>query len=344
MASSNYCSECGNPVSPQARFCPTCGAIIQPVPAAGPPVQPVPATQFIPPPPENQAPYPAMQPYVPPRAETPARIPTWVWGAAAGAGCVFVLAVGVVAAVLLLGLGRTAVVTAPTAVPTLAAAATSTPLSIINAAPTAVPTQAPLPQPTLALALTGRQENSPYHIIDDFSSKALGWVEDQNDVGRAAYQDGAYVMAVTAPDNGVFVRVPVKMDPNHIEFKARVINGPGGGLYAVRCLAQDENAYYEVWLDPNQTSYRLLQFSGGSPAVVIDWSQAQGFASPGEMDTVMVECLPGMISLWLNNNSLFDQVIAAQNGKMYLVVKTYREMTPPFEVQFDDVDAWKQMQ
>lgn len=347
MSTVNYCSKCGKQVTPNARFCSSCGAAIQ---TAQTPVQGVPPTQVTPfapeehyPPPQGIAPTQVAPPsaecpaYPPSVSTPPARVSGWVWGLGAGIGCMLLL---VVAGVLVFFLWRgndnpislLPATATPTHKPTTTRSPTSTAL-IIQA------TSAPQ-----VIALTGRQEQSPERIFDDFSSKALGWIEDQTKVGWAAYQDDGYVIEVNVANKGIYSAVPLATLPNHIEFKARESSGQGGGFYAVRCLAQNQDHFYEVWIDPSQQSYRLMQFAGAASTTLVDWSRSSSFAPAGETDAVIVDCTPGMISLTINSQNLFEQMVQAQNGKMYLVVKTYTEMSAPVQIWFDDVEAWKQMQ
>jgi hypothetical protein len=335
------CQKCGQQNAAQARFCSQCGGkllesayaptllVPQEAPVS-PPSGNLPQTRVV----DAYAPYDSPPVNMQPAATR--RIPAWVWLVVGAMGC---LGVVVIAGFVVLLSGIGVFMSSPTSTPYIVyAASTATSIPVQPAPATAAPVSA-------ASSLTGQQQLTDERLFDDFSSDALGWAQDDNPVGASSLQDGGYVLSVKVANKGIFTRVPLKMNPNHIQFKAKVLSGGNGGLYGVRCLRTSEENYYEVWLDPSIQSYKLLQFeAGASPAVWIDWKETSAFNQDGREDDVIIECLPGMISLWLNGSPVFDQTVQAENGVMYLVVKTYIEMTQPFVVRFDDVEAWKQMQ
>lgn len=213
--------------------------------------------------------------------------------------------------------------------------------------PTPAPTNTPFRSPAAASpGLTGKQALTPSHLFDDFSSNALGWWTGTNTAGWARLEQGGYTIGVTAADNGVYAKVPLDNPPNHIEFTAQLTAGQESGFYVVRCLAQSEVNYYEVWIDPASQSYRMIQMDNSKRQPLTAWTPATSFAPGGAQiaNRVAIDCQPGLISLYLNGSLAGEQQIKALNGKMYLLVLTYADMKESVEVRFDDVEAWEQNQ
>jgi hypothetical protein len=345
MSGENFCANCGTQISPTARFCPSCGAPVESAPAKIPLVPP---TQVIPqsetpaayatePVPAAFATEPPSYPY-PPTGEPTKKRPAWLWGVGAG-GCLLILLMGICLVMLIF---RDTDGSKPKATETVVSAVEET-IQAISAVDT--PVAAPVDTPVaLPLALTGNQEQTAERLFDDFSSKALGWSEGPLAEGWVGYQDGGFAIRVTQPDRGIISPVPLDSLPNHIDFTALVTSEKNAGIFGVRCLAQNKNDFFEVWLDSDTQSYRLMQFSDGNPTPLIEWKETDAMAFGSDPNSIVIECLPGMISLMVNNQSLFEQSVQAKNGKMYLMVKTYSDTTQPMEVLFDDVEAWKQMQ
>ena len=336
MTGENYCPNCGTQVSATARFCPSCGAAIG---YASANIPLVPPTQVLRQPEEPAPPAPAA--YMPepagyayPTSEPPKKRPVWVYGVGAGGGCLLILLIGLCLGMLVF---RDKDGDKSEATETTLPAVEETVQAVI-----AVDTPAAPAAPSNALS--GKQEKTDERLFDDFSSKALGWTEGPMAEGWTGYQDGGFVIRVTAKDRGIISPVPLASLPNHISFSARVTSGEEGGIYGIRCLAKDKQNFFEVWIDKDTNSYRLMQFSGDNATALVDWTETMDLSFGDDPDTVVIECLPGMISLELNDSLQFEQPIEGVNGLMYLMVKTYEEMSTPVEVLFDDVEAWKQMQ
>ncbi len=341
MSGENFCANCGTQLSATARFCPSCGA---PVEDNASNIPFVPPTQVIPqldtPAPGAPAAF-SSEPYAypyPAAGEPPKKRPLWLWGVGAG-GCLLILLMGICLVMLIF---RDTTGSKPKATEKVVSAVEET-IQAISAVDT--PVSSPVDTPAAQeLALTGNQEQTPERLFDDFSSKALRWSEGTLAEGWSGYQDGGFALRVTVANRGIIAPVPLANYPNHIGFTARATSDDKNFVYGVRCLTQTKNDFFEVWLDSETQSYRLVQYSGGNPTPLIDWKATDAFSFGSDPNSVVIDCLPGMVSLMLNNQSLFEQQVQAQNGKMYLMAKTYTDTTQPVEVLFDDVEAWKQMQ
>lgn len=136
--------------------------------------------------------------------------------------------------------------------PTIAQAAAPTTAPM----PTTPPTAAPVASPPVVA------EAGAILFADDFSSG--GWAETGGAGWRVGYQGGQYRVAVDAGYGTIWSYHTAPADNLSIGVDMRVPGGEGGLL--LRFV--DANNYLSFSVNPQQTSYRLEQRSGGGVAVL----------------------------------------------------------------------------
>ncbi len=355
MSPSFYCSECGAPLTPQARFCPKCGHTVgasSPLPAApsyGPaPIPPTqkmddipdyaPPTSFTP-----QEAYPPLDDYsaAPPR---PNRGRSWViWVALVVILCCLVT-VGLLVAAYLFA-GDYNIVISMFATPTFTLKPpTPTPPHTPTLRPTAtiaVPTQPPAvlaptqPPSGGSPGLTSQQQLSDVSFFDDFSSAALDW--PQNDIPEAVYgyAGGAYSMRIKVPDYTRLVRPPLRA-LTHLEFEAQVAQGVDNGLFGVACYFEDVDNRYEVDFDPSDQSLWFGRYQNGNWSELSDTYDFSNIAQPRKFG---VDCTLGLMSAYVNDVLVAEvQVnVTASSREMWIFTATWSDADEGnFEVIYDN--------
>jgi hypothetical protein len=358
MSPSKYCSDCGTPLEPQARFCPKCGL---PVAASGPfPAAPsygvpaIPPTQKMEEIPDYAPPYvdsPEI-PYAPAYdygSEQPPASNRRYWvacGALAVLACCL-LSGGLAAGYALVGddynltisLFTTPTFTPrpPTPVPTRTPPPSPTPLPPTRPPQIVGPTQPPSNPPSGGQpGLTGQQQLSDTSFFDDFSSDALDWPVDDLPEAQYGYSSGGYSMLVKIPDYTRLVRAPV-LDLTHLEFDAQVVQGAENGLFGVACFYEDIDNRYEVDIDLDSQSLWFGRYENGT---WVDMGDAQSFDHVGQPTHFSVDCTPGMMSAYVNNTLVAEMPvsISGQSREMWLFASTWTDISQgSIQVLFDNV-------
>jgi DnaJ domain/3-keto-disaccharide hydrolase len=220
-------------------------------------------------------------------------------------------------------------VAAVTAPPTVAPAVTTTmpPAPTAMPAPTVAPTAAP-PEPTAVppeptAAPTPLPVASPSTVAevgailfaDDFSRG--GWAETGGAGWRVGYQGGRYRVAVDAGYGTIWSYHTAPSGDLSIGVDVRATSGEGGLL--LRFV--DANNYLSFSVNPQQTSYRLEQRSGGNVTVLIG-GQHEAITAGAKVWNRLVARLRGDHMQLLINGLLvadLDAPVAADNSRYGLL-------------------------
>lgn len=376
-----YCKHCRAKLEPGQRFCGNCGQTLESFGDSSPapqdtaePSQVAAQPAWPPPPPPPSPVFPSSDPAaaapvfpLPSPAVTPERKNislTWLWVTFGVIGllglCLFV-ALSIGAYGLLDRSGTAPVIGAmptqavqiiqPTAIailpPTEAAAALpEQPIptnTLIPEQPN--PSNTPIP-PNPSDVLTGMQMKEPEYIFDDFSSPALGWDMENDEFGERGIVNEAYSIRVLNPGDTVYSEVPIELYPNHIEFDALVAEGLENGGYGVVCMYQDDDNYFEVSInpDPAYQDFEIYQVQNNELIQIVEPTYTNSFNYYEGIDHIMIDCTLGGISVWINDQVVYDQIIMGQQGEMFLYTYSWLDATGPVEVLFDNLEVWKQMQ
>jgi hypothetical protein len=328
------CEHCGAPLRLEARYCPICG---QPVPASG--GQDGEPESYPPIPSVIEATNPVS---APPQASNP---PHWGWWIA-GAALILIACCGLLVCAagalafynLDLGLPKTQLEPEGTA--------TELPWELTLAPTPALetPTAQPLAQPaTPPSTPSGQQRWSETEFFDDFSSDELDWYTSSDENSQVGYENGAYAIEVKTADYRTLVRPPVQF-LTHLEFNAQAVQGAENGTFGVACYYQDFKNYYFVEFDLAKHMFHIGYIENGDWKDLSEWLN---FAETSEPMRYAVDCTPGMMSVYVNDNLQAEMPVSlpVEPHEMWLVVKAWSEAGPGgIKVLFDDVYGYKAMQ
>lgn len=283
------------------------------------------------------------------------------WWLLGGAGCLIILCLCVVAVGAYLLINNS--VSLPFAEPTVAAATPT--LRVLEPLTTATPIPetptgdaTPMPEATAAPEeptappANGSQWSDDTTLVDDFSSKDMGWVEYDDGSTIIQYADGAYSFKIAEPDYYDWAYVPVDFYPTYIEFDVWGLPGEQNGTVGVMCQIEDEDNHYYVELDLGYREYIVATIIDGDTTYLTGagtdddiWSSTNAIkASPEEVNRVMVVCTPDMISLSVNGEQVYSQNLDEPHlpaNEMGLFVFANKDAADGYQVFFDNVTVVK---
>ncbi len=286
------------------------------------------------------------------------------WWLLGGAGCLIILCLCVVA-VGAYFLITSESISLPFAEPTVAAATPTirvfepltTPTTIAEpptGEATVIPestneAQAPTePAPDF----TGGQWSDENTLVDDFSTKDMGWVEYDDGSTIIQYQDGVYSFKIAEPDLYDWAYAPVDFYPTYIEFDVWGLPGEQNGTVGVMCQIEDEDNHYYVELDLGYREYIVATIIDGETTYLTGagtdddaWSSTDAIkSSPEEVNRVMVVCTPDMLSLTVNGEQVYSKFLDEPHlpaNEMGLFVFANEDATDGYQVFFDNVTIVK---
>jgi hypothetical protein len=190
---------------------------------------------------------------------------------------------------------------APTTAPPSPAPTTAPP----SPAPTTAP---PSPAPTTAPPPTPVGEGGALLVADDFSGS--GWASLDGNGWRVGYQNGRYRIAV---DRGLGTIWSYRVGPDgnvSIGVDVQVPSGEGGLLLQFI----DQNNYLSYSINPQQTSFRLEQHSGGG-ITVLAGGQSEAIQMGADAHNRLVARLRGAhLQLLANGQLLAELDLPAASG------------------------------
>ena len=227
-------------------------------------------------------------------------------------------------------------------------AATATQLPWLpTQAPTSAPglptTQPPTQPATQPAGPSGQQHWSETEFFDDFSSDELDWYTSSDENSQVGYENGAYAMEVKTADYRTLVRPPLQY-LTHLEYNAQVIQGAENGTFGVACYYKDFTNYYFVEFDLSKRMFHIGTIENGAWNDLSEWLN---FAEASQPMRYAVDCTPGMMTVYINDNLLAEMPVSlpVEPHEMWLVVKAWSEAGPGgIKVLFDDVYGYKAMQ
>ena len=172
-------------------------------------------------------------------------------------------------------------------------------------APTTAP---PSPAPTTAPPPTPVGEGGALLVADDFSGS--GWASLDGNGWRVGYQNGRYRIAV---DRGLGTIWSYRVGPDgnvSIGVDVQVPSGEGGLLLQFI----DQNNYLSYSINPQQTSFRLEQHSGGG-ITVLAGGQSEAIQMGADAHNRLVARLRGAhLQLLANGQLLAELDLPAASG------------------------------
>ncbi len=373
------CRNCGAPLKPGARYCEACGQAVDIVTTPASYLENTP-----PPPPESFTPPPAEMPqgssFTPPPAPgRKSKFPVWL---IVVLGLVVLCICGVLVAGIAfftLQAGTRTVSTnletaiepyqdfnfndtvAPTfeptfdfsAQPTFEAPGTdmlATDLPGMTVSPTDEPLSgsSTVPDVPVAPAHSG-QYSGDNQIFDDFSNQDLGWDVYSDETTNLGYEDEQYFIQIMDSQWIVWSYIPVDFYPTAIEFDAQIPQPyTGNGTVGVMCLVQDEDNYYYVDIDVENSAYQIGQSTADQYTYLTndEWETSDDFAAdPSASNHYAVTCDTNQISLFINGK-FEDQVFLTgpvSDGSMAIYGFSWENMDENgLKIYFDNVSAWQQ--
>ena len=205
-------------------------------------------------------------------------------------------------------------------------------------------TEEPPAQPATQPAVpSGQQRWSETEFFDDFSSTELDWYTASDANSQSGYENGAYAMEVKTADYRSLVRPPVQY-LTHMEFNAQVVQGADNGTFGVACYFEDFTNYYFVEFDLAKRMFHIGYIDNGDWNDLSEWLN---FVEDSEPMRYAVDCTPGMMTVYINDNLLAEMPVSlpVEPHEMWLVVKAWSEAGPDgIKVLFDNVYGYKAMQ
>ncbi len=235
---------------------------------------------------------------------------------------------------------------------------TDEPLPVIPPSePTANPPEAPsAPEPpavpespaTAVPNPTGGQWSDENTLLDDFSTKDLGWVEYDDGSTIIKYEDNAYSIEIAEADYYDWAYAPVDFFPTYVEFDVWGLPGDQNGTVGLMCQIEDVDNHYYIELDLGYQEFiaatvvdgevNYLTGSGSEDEV---WEPADALkSSPEEVNRVGVFCTPEMLSLTINGTQIYSEVLPEPRlpaGEMGLFVFANEDAAEGYKVFFDNV-------
>lgn len=281
------------------------------------------------------------------------------WWLLGGAGCLLLLCLCVVAVGAYFLINNS--VSLPFAEPTVEVATpTRRPLEPLET-PTAIPQPPPgeataLPEPTAgseaptesAPAANTGQWSDDTTLVDDFSSKAMDWVEYDDGSTIIQYADGVYSFNIAEADYYDWAYVPVDFYPTYIEFDVWGLPGEQNGTVGVMCQIEDEDNHYYIELDLGYREYIAATIIDGETTYLTGsgtdddaWSSTDAIkASPEQVNRVIVVCTTDMLSLSVNGEQVYSKFLDEPHlpaEQMGLFVFANEDAADGYQVFFDNV-------
>lgn len=220
--------------------------------------------------------------------------------------------------------------------------------------PAALPSVTPEPSEEI-IDLTGDQYLDDHSIKDDFSSRALGWLEMDDGRKILKYEEGGYSFQLKAKDDFDVVYLPVPFNPSEIIFDVRGLEGDQDGTFGIFCHLQDVNNYYYVEFDLQTSSYVIAQSRDGEYIPLTAetdagqfWHTADAMKGASSTNHINIGCYLGTIFIMINDEIVDEVSIGepfTQKGKTALFVFTYPFADDDgYKVIFDNLEAFEPMQ
>ncbi len=231
---------------------------------------------------------------------------------------------------------------------------TPAPSQTMTAEMTSTATETPGPTSS-GTVLTGEQFRDDHGLVDDFSSKALGWPEIDDGRKILKYEDGGYSFQLFEKDSFDTVYLPVTFNPSEIGFGVRAVEGYQDGTVGVFCHLQDQLNYYYVEFDLLTSSYVIAQSLDGEYIPLTTqaadgtyWHESAALKAANSVNHINISCYLDTIFV-MANTEVVDEVFIekpfTKKGKAALFVYTYDFAGDEgYKVIFDNVEAYEPVQ
>ena len=203
--------------------------------------------------------------------------------------------------------------------------------------------------------LTGEQFRDDHGLVDDFSSKALGWPEIDDGRKILKYEDGGYSFQLLEKDSFDTVYLPVTFNPSEIGFGVRAVEGYEDGTVGVFCHFQDQLNYYYVEFDLLTSSYVIAQSLDGEYIPLTTqatdgtyWHETAALKAANSVNHINISCYLDTIFVMANTevvDEVFIETPFTEKGKAALFVYTYDFAGDKgYKVIFDNIEAYEPVQ
>lgn len=194
-----------------------------------------------------------------------------------------------------------------------------------------------------------------HSLVDDFSSKNLGWPELDDGRKILKYEQGGYGFQLKEKESFDIVYLPISFNPSEIIFDVMGQEGDQDGTFGIFCQLQDIYNYYYVEFDLQTGKYVIAQSLNGEYIPLTEvapegqyWHKADALRSASLTNHISIGCYLGSISIMINDQFVDDVFIEApfnEKGKTALFVYVYSFAGDEgYKVIFDNLEAYEPMQ
>lgn len=195
-----------------------------------------------------------------------------------------------------------------------------------------------------------QQEISENSIFDNFSSTQFNWAQSYSEIAEFDYYNDGYIIHVKTPSYISWSELPVKFNPNEIEFDVVFPNENSGGSFGVICQIQDDANYYIVEIDVFNQVFSIAMVKNDEliPLTNPEWVPLTDINKvEGTSNHFIISCQPDQISVTSNNAKVGQSDFTAiepfvNPGRMALFVATWENASSEgYWAVFDNLYAWK---
>jgi hypothetical protein len=177
---------------------------------------------------------------------------------------------------------------------------------------------------------------------DDFSDPESGWPEEELDVDRAYYQDGAYYIEVNEEQTDIWAHSDWDLpDDVRIEVDATKVDGPDDNDFGIICrYVKDENGdpSYYLFLISSDGYAGIAFFESGTLSLLSgeELAQTSAIAQGNATNHIRADCVGNTLTLYVNGKHITRVTDSSlPSGTVGLLAGTYDE--PGTVIKFENL-------
>lgn len=192
------------------------------------------------------------------------------------------------------------------------------------------------PRPTTAAAASGSQV-----IFEDFNSDNGMWVTQDNDYGKATFENGAFVVTALQEAKTMWSTYNESFSDLQIEVDAKALNASANDNngFGVDCRVQENGDGYSFQIS-SDGYYAIVKFADTDGSELVEWTQSDAINQGEFTNHITAICKGNNLELWVNNvflTSVTDDSFAT--GNISLSATTFNSTEA--EVSFDNLQVSK---
>jgi hypothetical protein len=204
--------------------------------------------------------------------------------------------------------------------------------AVAIARPTALPpspTSAPTATPAMRLLFQ-----------DDFSDHSGGWIEFDDENGRAWIEDGEYHALVKKTDTVVLGwRKEGSYADLIFEAEARQVSGPDINAYGLLFRGNDKDNFYRFSIS-SLGKYEIDKRLEGEWVSIKEWTHSDAINQGVAMNHLKVICRGNTLEVYVNGQHLAT-VTDPSFAEGYIALTAAAYQKPDVHVAFDNVKVWE---